>query len=279
MKTILVPTDFSKSAKNALNYAIGIAQKTNAEILLVHAFQIHYAYNIGPYPTQFIENEIRHVEGLANAHLRSIAKEIYELQSVKCEYVSLFGEATDVILETIKQKKPYLVIMGTKGATGLKGFMIGSTAARIISGATQPVMAIPQVAKYHEIRKIVFATDYHKNDLACFKILLELAELYMAHIDVVHIYNGDNMETEKNDLLKFKEKIDKKYAYRDITYSLHLVMQTEDKLKDVASSKSNDLFVMSTHHRFFMESIWNRSITKTIANQIRIPLLALHTDN
>jgi len=273
MKTILVPTDFSKNADNALECAMAIAKNEKARLILLHAFRIDYLSST--FPVKFIEEEIEHAKYRANYHLRFKAEWIEKTKKIKCEYISALGVASDVVLRTIKEKKPDWVIMGTQGASGLKGVFMGSNTAKIIGKAKCPVIAIPATVKYHEFKKVLYTTDFHASDISALEKLIELVKPFKAHINIIHIYDGEFVEPQKKLLQKFQEKIERKIEYKDISYRIVRVKNTENELKRLSQRKFNDLIVMSTHHRFLLDKLLNKSITKKIASHTNIPLLAL----
>lgn len=274
MKIILVPTDFSKNADNALTYAIEIAKKEKAKLLLAHAYHIDYLSST--FPAKFIEEEIEHAALRANYHLRVKCEFVTKTNKVKCDYVSQLGLATDVILNLIKQKKPDLVIMGTHGASGLKAVFMGSNTASVIGKAKCPVIAVPASARYKEFRKIVYTTDFHDSDILSLSRLIKLVSPFNRHIEVIHIYDGEFIDRQKASMKKFEEKAKKKITYKNISFRVVQAANEEDELKRISKSKSNDLLVMSTHHRYLLDKLLNKSMTKKIAFQASIPLMVFH---
>ena len=141
MKTILIPTDFSKNATHALNYAIDLAQHENAKIILLHSY--HIDYTNGYVSANLIEKEVKDAEQNSATHLKSLYTKVIHAGNIQCECVSRQDLAVDAILTTIKEKNVDLVVMGTKGASGVTGAIFGSNTARVIEKATCPVIAVP----------------------------------------------------------------------------------------------------------------------------------------
>ena len=129
MNTILVPTDFSKNAKNALDYAIVLAKKESAKIILVHAF--HVLYITPDLPVEFLADEIDIVETTANKQLKVLSEKV-KSENLECEIINKQDFILDLILDVTKIKKPNLIVMGTKGASGLEEVFMGSNTAKII---------------------------------------------------------------------------------------------------------------------------------------------------
>jgi nucleotide-binding universal stress UspA family protein len=277
MHTILVPTDFSLIADNALNYAIPIALKEKANIILVHAFKIDLMYSRHAFPTYFIEHEIMQAGRNAEHHLRLKCEWLKKDHNIDCDYMSMLGQAIDVIQKTIKKMKPDLVIMGTKGASGINGMLVGSTAARVIGRAECPVIAVPAEAKYHGIGKIVYSTDLHQKVAYAIRKITELDRLFSAHISVVNIYDGVEIEGQQVAFKHFKDKLEKKFDKGQLSFRLITGKNADDELLKIAANKRYDMLVMTTHQRSFFKSLFDRSVTKKIANSIQIPLLALRS--
>ena len=273
MKAILVPTDFSLAADNALNFAIPIAVKEKARIILVHAFKIDWLYRRASFPLNFIEQEIVHEKNRVNHHLRAKCEWIKTKSGVVCEYIGILGQPTDVINKVIKRKKPDLVVMGTKGASGLSGLILGSTAARIINNPICTIIVVPATAKYNGIQRIIYTTDFHQRNVFLVRKLKELNHLFQADISVVNLCSDVNVEGQKELLRNFRGKIEKQMDTNNITFRVVTCISIDDGLLKIARNKRYDLLVMTTHQRSFFGSLFNKSKTKKIANSIQIPLL------
>jgi nucleotide-binding universal stress UspA family protein len=155
MKKILVPTDFSANAMKAIFYAAEIAKKSSATVYLLHVIEpltdrIHQPYALH----ERLEEEI------ANNRL----KELNLLQkSIALTYPGFKTEAdlangtvTNSISDFAGNNQIDLIVMGTKGATGLKEIFIGSVAAGSIGRTKIPVLAIPDEYKMEEPDGILF---------------------------------------------------------------------------------------------------------------------------
>lgn len=276
MKKILVPTDFSKGADNAIKFAMALAKKEKAKIVLVHAFDIS---KIIPYtftPSLMIEKDIKANEQKTNIKLRAVCFMIRE-SKIECEYFNKIGPAVSVILETIKESKPDLVIMGTKGASGIKEMLMGSQTASVIEKAKCPVIAVPANAIFKGIKKIMYATDYNKNDIMALKEVVEIATLFNAKITVLHVSDEKFYPfNEKAYLTDFKNKVEKKIKYKKIAYKLAFGKHLTNVIEKQIQKASANLLAMSTRHRNLIEKIFDGSVTKKMAFHTRFPLLVFH---
>ena len=173
MKTIFVPTDFSDNADNALYFAIELAKKQNAKLVLIHAFQLPIVVAAVPY--DIINNEKLELKKEAENNLKAQCLKIKHSGNLTYEYILEEGPAVDVILKHAKEKKADIIIMGTKGASGLKAVLFGSITESVIEKTELPVLAIPNKTKFSTpIKTITFATNYNLNEIESIKKLIEI---------------------------------------------------------------------------------------------------------
>ena len=198
MKTILVPTDFSKNADNALEHAIALAKKMKAKILLIHAFQMSIIYP--DTPLQLTDEQMASTEKEATKTLELLQKRVIESGIPNCEYINQAGFTVDVILESADKFHPDLVVMGTRGASGIRGFLVGTNTAKVIEKARCPVIAVPEKAVYKPISKITYATDLLTSDLNALNILVEFGKMFYAQITLLHV-------SEKEYTIAFSRKV------------------------------------------------------------------------
>lgn len=275
MKTILVPTDFSKNASHALNYAIELAKHENAKLILLHAFHIDYANSY--VPVNLIEKEMQEVEQKSDTQLKSLYTKVAHAGNIKCEYISRQDLAVDAILTIIKEKNVDCVVMGTKGASGLAEVIFGSNTARVIEKATCPVITVPEEASFKTIKKITYATDYHNSDIEAMAMVLDLAKPFNAQINVLHITDEAHLtDSEKQKMQKFKDELQKKIEYNNLSFQILHGENIEQKLEEYLEDDTTDLLVMSTHHRNLFDKLFNTSITKKLAFHAKVPLMAFH---
>jgi len=277
MKTILVPTDFSKNAENALHYAINLAEKTHAKIILLHSFHIDYtnAY----VPPNVVEKEIEDAKVSSNKQLKTLYNKVSHHAKHPIECVSSQNFAVDAILNTIKEHDVDLIVMGTTGATGMLGRQIfGTNSSRVIEKASCPVITVPEDNTHTNIKTIVYATTYLNSDIDCLQNLVSLAKLFDANLQVIHVsLLEEDVEHEKKKMEKFKQIVTKSIAYEKITFKTLLGHSIEERLEGyMEEEKDVDMLVMSAHYRNLMDKLFGKSITKVMALYLKTPLMIYH---
>jgi len=279
MKNILLPTDFSPNADNALNFAVEIARKIKGNLILLHAYSVQL---IDPnMPAEIYLSAYQEEEKSAKENLEELSKRISESnKDIKgnniftTEAIVTQGLVVDEVLSLIKDFKIDIVIMGTHGASGITEMILGSNAASIIEKASVPVLAIPGNAVYKEINNLVYAYDDIKSGLPSFKWLLEFAKIYDSEITLLHIIESGKDTADLNQ--KEFEKIRQTVTYDKIRLELVKEENILEGINDYVNSNNVDVLAMAIRKRTLLDKIFSRSLTKKMAYHTRIPLLALH---
>jgi nucleotide-binding universal stress UspA family protein len=141
MKNIFVPTDFSEGSERALEAAIALAQKFDAGIVLMHAYQVP----VYPYPTISTPNVmqldlVEHIEHGARAALQTAAAR-HGASGVPISTVLTAGTPWEQIIKGAEEAEAGLIVIGSRGLRGLPRALLGSTAERVVRYSRIPVMA------------------------------------------------------------------------------------------------------------------------------------------
>ena len=140
--TIVVATDFSTSAAHATDTAIDYAKKLGSKIVLVHAYDLPIAVPLMPegysLPNDFFEEIAR----AARERVEEAAKEV-AATNVPCEGVAVGEPAAIAVIQEAMERQADLIVMGTRGLTGLKHVALGSVADKVVRSAPCPVLTVP----------------------------------------------------------------------------------------------------------------------------------------
>ena len=275
MKTILVPTDFSKSAENALYYAIEMAKKDHAKIILLHASHVYAPEYIIPMDILKNEYEKEHIKNelLAKKELIKIA----HTGNIECEYIDTDQEIINGIVKTIDEKKIDMVIMGTKGSKTVLDELFGSNTSKLIQRSNVPVIAVPENYTSREIKKITYATAFYSTDVKAIKRIVEIAKLYNAQVNILHVISDEmNYAREKDQLRNFMNEVNRKINYTNLSFQLYQGKTISDGIEKYIHSNDTNIMVMSTQQRNFFERLFQKSNTKKAVLNSEIPLMAIH---
>src|SRR6185369_175190 len=160
MKTIVVPTDFSAISNNAMYYAAGMAKETGSSILLFHAYQVPVSMTDVPIVLVSVEE----LQKNADTKMADVKASLEQKAggAIKIYTETKLGDTTDELEELCSRTRPFAVVMGTKGATGVERVLFGSTTLKAIKHISWPVVVVPPDKKYTQIKKVGFACDFNK---------------------------------------------------------------------------------------------------------------------
>ncbi len=279
MKKILIPTDFSGNAMKAAQYAAEIAEKTGAAIFLLHVIEPISGNSREPYLLQerlqeeFANNGLRELDILQ----QSIAQ-MYP--AVKTETALANGTVITSVLEFAGSNQVDLIVMGTKGATGLKEFFMGSVAAGTIGRTKIPVLAVPDEYVYEVPDSILFVTNHFEENTGLLNKIVDMANLFSAGIQVVVFVDTDSAEAtdyiynarQLNHYLDFLGK-----TYPGISFKGELLegSEFEETIQQYGTKNEVDMIAMITYPKSFWERLMKKSETKKMAFHSKIPVLAI----
>ncbi len=276
MKRILVPTDFSDNARNALAYAREFAKTLSAEVILFHAYHIPYVH--AEMPAGMYQSAIDEAQEETQKQLQTLAESELETsghKAVPYEIQSRLGFAVESILSFADEAEADMILMGTQGSNGLADVILGSITSSVIERASLPVMAIPDSCAFKPMENWLFATNYDAGDLEPLKQLATISKAFEANIRVVHI-NTSNNEVEQQQTASFKHLIQQEVDFDAISFE---VMDADDVAGGIdAYTKTHqvDGLALVKRKRNLLASLFHTSITKKLSFHSHVPLLVFH---
>lgn len=276
-KTILVPTDFSKNANSALDFAIKIAPKINAKIILLHVY--HPSYIETDMPKNSIFDELSKVKMDSDTILKELCLKIKNNNEIACQLLNIEGLLVDTILDTIESEKINMVVMGTKGNCVLNGLIVKSNTSIVMENAKCTVVAIPGNTFISNIKKITFATDYFENDITCLIQMAGIAQILKVGIHVLHITDEEyTNESEKKFMEMFAEKVNEHIDFVKISYQVIRDENIEKKMEEYLQKKHTGIFALSKSKEGVLNNFRHkRMITKFICHT-KIPLITFYAE-
>jgi nucleotide-binding universal stress UspA family protein len=269
MNKILVPTDFSDNAYNALEYAINLSKKTGAEILVFNAFHM-------PASNTNVMIDISDVlkEGVEENLKTLTTKVAQQYPEIELETKCAYGLPDMMIPTVAKEEKVDLVVMGTKGESGLKTALFGSVTIHSIQHSTIPLLVVPENAKFSDFKEIVLAADYITEEKQMkLDVLRELTTTFGANIDVVSVLK--DLSTAPLLDGADEESANQTFAGLKASYTYVENSSIEEGINDFAASNNADMLVMIAHNYNWLKKIFHRSVTKKMVLHSKTPLLII----
>lgn len=265
MKNILLPTDFSDNSKRAIKYAIKLFGTEEVKYTLLNTYKI-YNTRAG-LSTSNLKKEM---ESIAEEELQLLKKELKsEFSSIIIKLRDEFGGMLDV-LSSLSKRDFDLIVMGTKGASGIKEVFLGSNTWDVIEHVNIPIIAVPSDAEKLDIKNIVVAIDEKEySSKEKFDKLIELAKQNNSTITFLRIDSPKtNSSIQQKQITDWFQNIEIKFAWmksEDVEQGIH----------NFVDASECDLLVLVNRKKSFWEELFHSSLTKKLTFHSHVPLMAL----
>lgn len=276
---ILIPTDFSENSWNAIQYALEFFKKTKSTFYIMHINPLPPYSGAGTSIRASGDNFKDVILKESKADLKKLFKRIENELPLNTKHTFVPLAFYDYLVDAIKReseaKKIDLVIMGTKGASGLKRATIGSNTGDVITKVKCPLLAVPENATYTNLNEIAFPTDFHIGyDVKVLDALIEIATMNKAILRILHI-------SKKGEKLSEEQQKNKDFLHEyliDIDHSFHSLTGTELEaaVQCFTESRDIDMIAMVAKNLNFFQRILFRPKVEKISYHTDVPFLVLH---
>jgi len=270
MKKILVPTDFSDQAENALKAAAQLAKKYNCELHLLHILEIPLhkenaisSYNNLPEAVYFMK--------LAHKQFEELKEKEYLKGIIIHEHVNLH-EIFKGVFQICKKQNIDLVVMGSHGVSGFKELLIGSNTEKIVRTSEAPVLVIKKEHQTFNVNNFVFASSFNEESKVPFLKALKFAELFKTEMHLLMVVTPNRFITT----IQAKERIQKFLDSTTHSYcTIHIFNDEtiEKGIMNFSQSINADLIGMSTHGRQGISHFFNGSVSEDLVNHAKRPVI------
>ncbi|MCL5244970.1 universal stress protein [Cellulophaga sp. 20_2_10] len=276
MKNILLPTDFSENAYNAISYALELFKNeaTTFYILNTYTPAIPHSRFMAT-STEVVEKcaETDSKKGLKNTLIYISLHHKNSKHSYKT--ISSFDLLTHEVVDIIKNEKIDFVVSGTKGITNFERVFIGANTMRIINAIKEcPVLAIPNNYMYRKPKQIVLATDLKRSlGPEALEALLFITKMYNCTVHILHLKVNNILD----DFQKSNLKILQNYL-QPVTIKLHILPSYANKseiLSRFTKDYNIDTLALVYNNRSYLEDIIKESVLLDADHHTKIPLLVL----
>lgn len=273
MKSILVPTDFSESAKNAAHLALNIATQAGAEVHFLHI--LHTPVDWVKLPKEKENNYPETIKkiGHAKAALEELQKKA-EDAGLKAQHFLVYDQSTEEIIQHLNKYDHDFIVMGSHGTSGMREFVIGSNTIKVVRNATVPVLVVKHKHTELNPKRIAFASEFNAQSEEPFRKVIEFADIMGASIDLVYInvpaYFEESQDS-KEKMIPFVEKCPGGMCTSHIWNGLN----EERGIVQFAREEKCNMIALATRGgtRFFGRL--TTSITEGVINESNVPVLSI----
>ncbi len=277
MQTILVPTDFSATAKNAAIYAIELAKQIGAaKVVIFNAYEaIMPTMTIDPTVPSIMPLDIETYKNISESGLENFSKDLYEAcnNQVVLETLSDLNTLVSGISEAAEKTGASLIVMGITGGNALEESLIGSNTVDVAKAITVPMIIVPPNAVFKTIEEITLAVDLKKVEATTpTEPIKNLLDAIKAKLFVLHVNDGED-EADKDDQMTILNGLLEGY---NPEYFFVNNISFIDGINDFVDSKNVDLIITIPKKHSWFETLFQRSHTKLLAFHSHVPLMVVH---
>jgi nucleotide-binding universal stress UspA family protein len=278
MHHILLPTDFSKAAQNAVDYSFSLFKGASNTFHFLNTYTPDFIHSRVMALASSDSSEEDAMQMASEKGLRNLIETLgdqYPDSGFEYHTVSSFNLLTEEIREQLEMQDIDLVISGTTGASGLKEVFLGSNTVRILKAASEsPVLVIPQEARFRKNGKIALVTDFCSPYSASqIESILEFQKRLHGSMEVMHIGNPDGLtgfqELHKHQLFLELERLEPKMKWKWPQASKAQVIQ------DYLKQEAIDMLIMIRNEHHLVDEWLREPVVKKVAFHTQIPMLVL----
>lgn len=267
MKTIIVPTDFSETAKNAVLYAMELARANNQNIHLVHTYEL--TQKTGMLPS--IEH---HIKKNAEQDMQTLLNELASVYPNVPVRFSIYKSTVEqgVALQA-KKSSAALIIMGTHGTSAFKEIFLGSNSIAVMSNSKVPVLLIPNPGFYDGLDRILLTLDevesINKESLFALKHLTEALRIELVAVNIATSPEAYNVNP-------YLELLNEVFGPEKVSFYEIISDDIERTIDEFAEEIEADLICTIKQKKGFLNDLLRKSTSKKMIYQYEFPLLVLN---
>ncbi len=272
MKTILVPTDFSARAEEALNFAVQFSERVGGAIKLMHIVD----FPSGSFNTMGEVDNMDPEIIFQGEYLRGVHERLEEIKERYSDYdiqaKIKYGNPYTSISSEISEEEVDYIVMGSNGASGLKEVFIGSVAEKVIRNASCPVIVIKGPVRLSEMKSFVFASDLSEEQDFIASKAKDFQELLGLNMHVLTVKTPHNMRAEFETKKKMSEFAERNFLEKYTTNTIN-ADYSDEGIVDFAEGINAGMILMGTHGKTGLAHIFGGSRAEDVANESTIPVM------
>ena len=272
MEHIIVPTDFSEEAKAALAFATELARREGAAITLLHVVntsQVFHPIYMDPILTSRLLKDLKTNAENTLDHWRAEYAPHANIETC-VEDLALSG----AINRIVQQKQTDLVIMGTKGASGLTEFFVGSNTEKVVRFSNVPVLTIPTAFSPENIQNILIPVQLDRVPVRFLEEVKLLRTLFSAKLNFVWVKSPHDLGAFDQLYKQFTEYLSAYFEEEDYHLFTQRDFLPEEAIVTVAEESKADMIAMATCQRRGIAHLFFGSTTESVVNHTNVPVLA-----
>lgn len=276
MKNIILPTDFSENAWNAIAYAAQLFKNEKCVFHLLNSYQLPPYGSDYTAPEPSAAMQLESIKEASIVGLEKVKERIDKELSTPnhtVSQISSFNTLTVAMEELHDQHDIDYIVMGTKGATGAEKILFGSNTVRVLNNAKAPVLAIPDNFDFKAPREILFPSDYDITfKQSHITPILDIATQYESVVNSLHVYKDVKLTEKQLDNRNEMEEL-----FKQVTLKLHHEKDQKipKAIDNFLSKEDITLLVMINNKHTFFENLFFKNKINEIGFNLNVPFLVI----
>jgi len=264
---IVVATDFSDNAANALDFAVSLAGEKDGEIILVHA--IEAVYDFASQAAIALDSMHRDAEALMAA---SIAK----YQDAGVEFTSIIkeGTASIIVSKIAHELEVRFIVTGTQGSSGILKTLLGSTTINLIKESPVPVLVVPRESSASQVDRIVLALEFANREEQFIDWVVEMSKRWGRRLEFLHVQTHRDFEEEPG-IKKLEKLLLQNYADTPMKIHTFYAPSAVEGLDQFLEENEKVILVMCHEHKNLWKQILSSSQTIEMLFHSKVPILVM----
>lgn len=278
-RKILLPTDFSNNAWNAINYAINLFESDICDFYILNAFSADFnpvkeLINLGT-SKSVLDNLQQESENKLNAIVNKIRDHKINVKH-DFKIIAINNNPVNAITNIVEQKDIELIVMGSQGVTRSQKVAFGSNSIYVMEKVRNcPSIIVPENTVCKLPKEIVFPTSFKTHyKIKELKYIIEIAKKANASISILHIRNEEEDLTQ----VQIENKALLEEYFLNVKHTFHYLYSTniEFAINIFIQSRNSDMIAFINKKHSFFGSVFTQPLVKELGFYSKIPILALH---
>lgn len=265
---ILVPTDFSDNANNALTFAKHLA-KSQGDTQITLLFAFYAVYDFASSAAQIVDS----IESDAKKAMKK-AVDMAHSEGLKIDYEIVQGTVATAVTSKAYRQDYDLIIMGTQGASGIQKALFGSNTGHVIKESQVPVIAVPSEAKWENISRVVVGTELDQSENKFYQKLMKITKNKGFHFEFIHVDTERNKETQPN-FYSLESYLSDNSQKIEFTTNIVKADSVLSGIEETLHDKLDAMVVMFYKKKTFFEYLFDESDSVKMSYHTHLPLLVI----
>ncbi len=275
MKNILVATDFSGCAINAMNMGLALAEYFDATIHYLTTMDDNR--NGEALGFSFLTNSTAEKEFVENVNvLFEKWKKEATVRNVKIKTTCTTGKILPILKKYVNENQIDFVVMGSHGHSGVKGFFIGSNCQKVVRALHVPVFIVKDKAIKYEFKNVVFASNFKNEEKASFQKFLTF--IYKFKPEIIHLVGVNTLNSFAKSTEEMERRLDefaKQCKFAKCKKHIYPDLFVEAGIRNFSEKINADLIAISNHNRHPVKRIFSGSTVEALVQNSNLPVLSI----